>query len=182
MASSSQRVPLVGRSPVQSTELPDFFRALHCRFRDDEIDKAGIRHHPAENREDFCMKYLCQVWLDEQVMAALSPLEHRELDRQSLAYDRELAERGHLLLASPLASPDTALTLRVRQGQLTTTDGPFTESREHLGGFLLIEARDFAEATQLASQVPIARYGSIEVRALCHIPEHDEPAMVEEAS
>lgn len=128
------------------------------------------------------MKYLCQVWLDEQVMAALSPLEQGELDRQSLAYDRELAERGHLLLASPLASPDTALTLRVRQGQLTATDGPFTESREHLGGFLLIEARDFAEATRLASQVPIARYGSIEVRALCDIPEHGEPALVEEAS
>ena len=128
------------------------------------------------------MKYLCQVWLDEQVMAALSPLEQGELDRQSLAYDRELAERGHLLLASPLASPDTALTLRVRQGQLTATDEPFTESREHLGGFLLIEARDFAEATRLASQVPIARYGSIEVRALCDIPEHGEPALVEEAS
>ena len=128
------------------------------------------------------MKYLCQVWLDEQVMAALSPLEQGELDRQSLAYDRELAERGHILLASPLASPDTALTLRVRQGQLTATDGPFTESREHLGGFLLIEARDFAEATRLASQVPIARYGSIEVRALCDIPEHGVPALVEEAS
>lgn len=127
------------------------------------------------------MKYLCQVWLDKQVMAALSPSEQRELDRQSLAYDRELAERGHLLLASPLASPDTALTLKVRQGQLTTTDGPFTESREHLGGFLLIEARDFTEATQLASQVPIACYGSIEVRALSDIPEHADPAPVDEA-
>ncbi len=127
------------------------------------------------------MKYLCQVWLDEQVMAALSPSEQRELDRQSLAYDRELAERGHLLLASPLAPPDTALTLKVRQGKLTTTDGPFTESREHLGGFLLIEARDFTEATQLASQVPIARYGSIEVRALSDIPEHADLAPVDEA-
>lgn len=126
------------------------------------------------------MKYLCQVWLDEQVMAALSPSEQRELDRQSLAYDRKLAERGHLLLASPLAPPSSALTLKVRQGQLTTTDGPFTESREHLGGFLLIEARDFGEATQLASQVPIARYGSIEVRALSDIPEHPEPAASEE--
>ncbi len=51
------------------------------------------------------MKYLCQVWLDERVMQALSEAEKRDLDRQSLAYDRELAERGHLLLASPLAAP-----------------------------------------------------------------------------
>lgn len=120
------------------------------------------------------MKYLCQVWLDERVMQALSEAEKRDLDRQSLAYDRELAERGHLLLASPLAAPETALTLRVREGKLSTTDGPFIESREHLGGFLLIEARDFTEATEIASHVPIARYGSIELRALCDIPDHGQ--------
>lgn len=120
------------------------------------------------------MKYLCQVWLDERVMQALSEAEKRDLDRQSLAYDRELAERGHLLLASPLAAPETALTLRVREGKLSTTDGPFAESREHLGGFLLIEARDFTEATDIASHVPIARYGSIELRALCDIPDHGQ--------
>ena len=81
------------------------------------------------------MKYLCQVWLDERVMHALSDAEKRDLDRQSMAYDRELAERGHLLLASPLAAPETALTIRVREGKLSTTDGPFAESREHLGAF-----------------------------------------------
>ncbi|SMD11236.1 YciI family protein [Rhizobium sp. RU36D] len=120
------------------------------------------------------MKYLCQVWLDERVMQALSEAEKRDLDRQSMAYDLELTERGHLLLASPLAAPETALTLRVREGKLSTTDGPYAESREHLGGFLLIEARDFTEATEIASHVPIARYGSIELRALCDIPDHGQ--------
>ncbi len=79
-----------------------------------------------------------------------------------------------MLLASPLAAPETALTLRVREGKLSTTDGPFAESREHLGGFLLIEARDFTEATEIASHIPIARYGSIELRALCDIPDHGQ--------
>lgn len=120
------------------------------------------------------MKYLCQVWLNGSVMQALSLEEQRELDRQSLAYDRDLAERGHLVMASPLAPPETALTLRVTNGRLMTTDGPFTEAREHLGGFLLIEARDLTEATEIAARVPIARYGSIEVRALCDIPAHEE--------
>ncbi|KPF41151.1 YciI family protein [Rhizobium sp. AAP43] len=119
------------------------------------------------------MKYLCQVWLDETVMQALSDAERRELDRQSLAYDLALAERGHLVMASPLTAPETALTLRVRQGDVLTTDGPFTESREHLGGFLLIEARDLSEVTEIVARVPIARYGSIEIRALCDIPVHD---------
>jgi hypothetical protein len=123
------------------------------------------------------MKYLCQVWLDERVMSALTDAEKRDLDRQSMTYDQELMDRGHLLLASPLASPETALTLRVRQGELSTTDGPFTESREHLGGFLLIEARDFSEAVEIAGKVPIARYGSIEVRALCDIPDPDAEAV-----
>ncbi|RKE85448.1 YciI family protein [Rhizobium sp. AG855] len=121
------------------------------------------------------MKFLCQVWLDETVMQALSEAERRTLDRQSLAYDRELAERGHLVLASPLAAPETGLTLRVRNGELSTTDGPFAETREHLGGFLLLETRDLSEAVQIASRVPIARYGSIEVRALTDIPVHDGP-------
>lgn len=120
------------------------------------------------------MKYLCQVWLDEAVMQSLSDAEKRELDRQSLAYDRDLIARGHLVLASPLTAPETALTVRVRQGQLSTIDGPFSESREHLGGFLLIEARDLTEVTQLVAQVPIARYGGIEIRALCDIPAHGE--------
>lgn len=123
------------------------------------------------------MRFLCQVWLDETVMQALSEAECRELDRNSLAYDQDLAARGHLIIASPLAAPETGLTLRVRAGKLSTTDGPFAETREHLGGFLLLEARDLSEAVQIASQVPIARYGSIEVRALTDIPVHDGPEL-----
>ncbi len=117
------------------------------------------------------MKYLCQVWLDETVMQALSQDERDELDRQSLAYDMTLIEQGHLVTAHPLEGPSSAITLKVRSGQVITTDGPFPEGREHLGGFLLINARDLSEAVRIASGVPIARYGSIEVRQIWDLAE-----------
>lgn len=119
------------------------------------------------------MKYLCQLWLDHEAMQALPQAEKDEIDRVSLAYDRELAERGHLVMARALREPESALTVRVREGKLLTTDGPFTEGREHLGGFILISARDFAEAAQLAAGIPLARYGTVEVRACWDLSEED---------
>lgn len=119
------------------------------------------------------MKYLCQLWLDHAALDALPQAEKDEIDRASLAYDRELAERGHLVMARALREPSSALTVRVRSGKTLTTDGPFTEGREHLGGFILISARDFAEATQLAAAIPLAKYGTIEVRACWDLAGED---------
>jgi hypothetical protein len=118
------------------------------------------------------MRFLCQVWVDETVFDTATTEEKVRLDRDSLAKDRELAARGVLVMASPLAPPSAARTVRVRRGKVSVTDGPFAETKEHLGGFLIIEAADLDEATRIAAETPIARYASLEVRELRAIPQH----------
>lgn len=110
------------------------------------------------------MKYLCLVYCEDSKFAALAPDEKRKLDRDSLAYDRELERDGHFIAADALASTKEAMTVRVRDGRMSVTDGPFAETKEQLGGFILIEARDMNEAIRLAAGIPLARLGSIEVR------------------
>ena len=110
------------------------------------------------------MKYLCLVYLEPGALAALSEAERIALDRDSLAYDRELARRGHFVAASALQAVSSARTLRRRSGKRVVTDGPFAETREVLCGFIFIEARDEQEALALAGEIPVGRYGAIEVR------------------
>jgi hypothetical protein len=112
------------------------------------------------------MKYLCLAYEEEKVLNALSRDEWGALRTETLEYVESLRATGQLLSAEPLQSARTAATVRVRSGKLTTTDGPFAETREHLGGFFLIEARDMNEAIQVASRWPSARLGSIEVRPI----------------
>lgn len=115
------------------------------------------------------MKYLCLVYFEPQVLSALSPSEDAELTRESLAYDQELDKRGQLILAHALQPVSSATTVRVRNGRLSTTDGPFAETKEILGGFILIEARDLNEAIQAASGIPLAKLGSIEIRPIMRL-------------
>jgi hypothetical protein len=110
------------------------------------------------------MKYLCAVYLEPGALAGLSATARAELDRDSLAYDQHLMKQGHFIAASALQSVKTAKTVRSRGGKIAMTDGPFAETKEVLGGFIFIEARDFAEALRIAAGIPIAKYGSIEVR------------------
>lgn len=110
------------------------------------------------------MRYLCLVHLDGTQMAALTPEEGAALTRDSMAYDAELARRGILLHAEALQEPKSAVIVRARDGRVSTTDGPFAETKEHLGGFILIEARDLNEAIAVAADIPVGRYGAIEVR------------------
>ena len=110
------------------------------------------------------MKYLCLVYFEPGALAHLSPEEHAALDRESLAYDADLARRGHLIAASALQGVATASTVRRRSGKPLVTDGPFAETKEVLGGFVFIEARDKAEALEIASHIPVGRYATIEVR------------------
>jgi hypothetical protein len=112
------------------------------------------------------MKYLCLAYEEEKVLNARSRDEWGALRTETLEYVESLRATGQLLSAEPLQSARTAATVRVRSGKLTTTDGPFAETREHLGGFFLIEARDMNEAIQVASRWPSARLGSIEVRPI----------------
>ena len=110
------------------------------------------------------MRYACLVYIDDSAMAALSKEQGTNLADDSIVFDRQLRNRGHLILAQPLQSPETAVTIRVRNGKMSSTDGPFAETKEYLGGFFLIEARDLNEAMQLAEVSPMARMGSIEIR------------------
>jgi hypothetical protein len=112
------------------------------------------------------MKYLCLVYADERTLAALPTREWDALVAENLALCEELRERGQYVSAAPLVSAATATTVRIRDGKLSTIDGPFAETKEQLGGYYLIEARDRAEAIQIAGRIPGARHGSIEVRAL----------------
>jgi len=120
------------------------------------------------------MKYLCLVHHESGAFATQTEEERVALDRDSLAYDRELMARGVFLHAQALQSPDSAALVKVRNGQMSMTDGPFAESKEQLAGFILIEARDMTEAVQIAGGIPMAKFGTIEVRPIFDIPDPDQ--------
>jgi len=103
------------------------------------------------------MKYLCLVYLEENKLDEVP-------DTHCKAYGNALRESGHSIAAEALQSVHTATTVRVRNGHMSVTDGPFAETKEQLAGFYLIEATDLNEAIQLAAKIPPARVGSIEVR------------------
>ena len=117
------------------------------------------------------MKYLCQVWFETARIRAISKEEGETLTRESIANDDRLRDSGHLVVALALREPENAVTVRVRSGDVSATDGPFAELKEHLGGFVVIEAEDMREATAIAATFPVARYGSIEVRPAYSIKE-----------
>jgi hypothetical protein len=111
------------------------------------------------------MKYLCMVIVDEKKLKAMSEGDSQALDDESLAYDDTLRKGGYFLAAQALESVSAAATVRLRNGKALITDGPFAETKEQVGGFILIEANDRNEAIQLASKIPVLRLGgAIEVR------------------
>lgn len=110
------------------------------------------------------MKYLCLVYFAPGAMAHLTDAEREALDKASLTYDQELARRGHFIAASALQGPSTAVSIRRSDSERSVTDGPFAETREVLGGFIFIEAKDQAEAVEIAAGIPVGRYATVEVR------------------
>lgn len=112
------------------------------------------------------MKYLCQVWFDGTTLDGMTSEERQRLDSASLAYDRDLVAGGQMIQAEALQSPSSAVTVRVRNGETAVTDGPFIETKEYLGGFILIEARDLNDAIRVAAGIPLAKLGAIEVRPI----------------
>jgi len=112
------------------------------------------------------MKYLCLVYVEEKKLKGLSTSEYEALLADALAYDDELRKSGHYIASNALQPVETATTLRTRRGKLSITDGPYTETKEQLGGFMLIEARDLNEALHVAAKIPPGRMGSIEVRPI----------------
>lgn len=117
------------------------------------------------------MKYLCLVYGQEAVVTGLSPEDGQALTRESLAYDQELLKKGYLIEAQALQSVRTAKTVRVRHKKVQTTDGPFAETKEQLLGFVYVEAADEQQALRIAAGIPLAKLGSIEVRAIMSLDE-----------
>ncbi len=110
------------------------------------------------------MKYLCLVHIDGEAIGKLDEAGGKDLDRRSVDYDMELERRGKYIASDALQGPETAKIVRARGGKVSTTDGPYAETKEHLGGFILIEAKDMDEAVEIAANIPVGQYGSIEVR------------------
>lgn len=110
------------------------------------------------------MKFLVLIYNDTELLDAMPQQEFNATMRGCLTKADELKEEGHLIESQMLESPSTAKTIRVRKGRMTTLDGPFAETKEVLGGFNLIEAKDMDEAVRIAAQFPWSQTGSIEIR------------------
>ena len=112
------------------------------------------------------MKYLCLVYGEENKFQEMG-------DAECVAYDEGLRSRGLCIASEALQPVHTATTVRVRNGRASVTDGPFAETKEQLGGFYMIDARDLNEAIQVASQIPAARVGCVEVRPVRELAGRD---------
>jgi hypothetical protein len=116
------------------------------------------------------MQYLLLIYEEEKAWNALSEAERGKIYGEYMSFTGEIKSSGHWKGGAPLQPIHTATTVRVRDGKVSTTDGPFAETREQLGGFYLVEAKDLDEATRLAARIPGAKLGSIEVRPVLPIP------------
>ena len=112
------------------------------------------------------MRYMLLIYLDEQALGE-AEREHCYVESTELA--RELNSQGHYLAANPLHPTSTATSIRVREGKPLVTDGPFAETREQLGGYFLIDAKNLDEAISIAARIPGARTGTVEIRPLMEI-------------
>lgn len=110
------------------------------------------------------MRYLCLIYHDEKTLAALPEREMHDLHARRLAYNEELLAGGRFVEAEALEPAAAATCVRLRNGRVNVTDGPYAETKEMVGGFYLIEARDLNEAIQIAAHLPSAHLGVVEVR------------------
>jgi hypothetical protein len=110
------------------------------------------------------MKYLCLIYDEEAKIAGMSKEDGDQFMGEYFAFTEDVKKSGHYVAGEALHPVSSATTVRIRQGKTTTTDGPFAETKEQLGGFYLIEAKDLNEALQIAARIPSARIGSVEVR------------------
>ena len=118
------------------------------------------------------MKYVCLIYDDESKTGSMPQDTADALTQEYFSFSDDIRRSGHYLGGEALQPVSTATTVRVRNGRASTTDGPFAETKEQLGGFYLIEARDLNDAIQVAVRIPSARLGCVEVRP---IMEFDRP-------
>ena len=112
------------------------------------------------------MKYLCLIYDEEKKLAAMPKGESDAFMGEYFGFTEGIKKSGHYLGANALQPVASATTVRVRNGKVSTTDGPFAETQEQLGGYYLIEAKDLNDAIQVAAKIPSSRIGSIEVRPI----------------
>jgi hypothetical protein len=117
------------------------------------------------------MKYLCLIYEDETVWQKMPKADMDRLYAEYSEFKDDIEKSGQLVGCNPLQPTRTATTVRVRNGKVTATDGPYAETKEQLGGYFLIEGKDLNEAIQIAARVPSARFGSIEVRPVWEIQQ-----------
>jgi hypothetical protein len=116
------------------------------------------------------MQYLCLIYYDEAKLAAMPEAERDALYAEAYAYYEQLLRTGHAIAGDALQSTKTAQSVRVQQGKTSITEGPYVETKEQLGGFILLDAADLDEALQLAANIPPARLGGVEVRPVWELP------------
>lgn len=121
------------------------------------------------------MKYMLLIYLDEE---ALSQEQRVQCYQESAAYARELHEQGKFLATAPLHPTSTATSIRMREGKQLVTDGPFAETREQLGGFFLVDAKDLDEAISIAGRVPAGKWGTVEIRPVIEVEDLPNSSLV----
>jgi hypothetical protein len=126
---------------------------------------------PSTTTKERAMNYLCLVYSEEKKLDDMSKSESDALIDEHLAYDEVLRKSGYFIVAEALQPVQAATTVRVRNGKVSITDGPFAETKEQLAGFFLINARDLNDAIQVASKIPSARLGSVEVRPIMELKQ-----------
>ena len=112
------------------------------------------------------MKYLCLIYDEEKKINAMPKGESDAFMGEYYAFTEGIRKSGHFVAGEALQPVQTATTVRVRNGKISSTDGPFAETKEQLGGFYMINAKDLNDAIQVASKIPSARLGSVEVRPI----------------
>jgi hypothetical protein len=112
------------------------------------------------------MKYLCLIYDEEKKLNTMSKADGEAMMGEYFGFTEGIKKSGHYLGGNALQPVQTATTVRVRNGKVSTTDGPFAETQEQLGGYYLIEAKDLNDAIRVAAQIPSSRIGSIEVRPI----------------
>ncbi|MCH4561831.1 YciI family protein [Halomonas sp. EGI 63088] len=120
------------------------------------------------------MKYAALVYYQQSIIDAMTEQEWHDLNQECLAGVERLTDKGHYLGGQALQPVGTATSVQVRNGEVLVSDGPFAETKEQLAGFYLLDARDMDEALELASRIPPARFGTIEVRPVRELPPKDE--------
>ena len=122
---------------------------------------SDVRHGTENsNHEERIMKYICLGYFEERMWDGMSENEQKNFVDKCVSYDKELRENGHFLRGEALQSVRNATTLRHKNGKLSVTDGPFAETKEQLGGIMVLEARDLNHAIQLMSKHPSVHMGS----------------------